>query len=79
MYETLAGHAGSGPVSSWGYNPAVDMDIGQPDQVPVGMVDYDGQANTKEHYVFATGPDPYNSSLTYRVLAYDVDSGREVG
>ncbi len=69
MYETLAGHAGGGPVSSWAWNPAVDMDIGQPDQVPVGMVDYDGKANTKEHYVFATGPDPYNSSLTYRVLA----------
>lgn len=69
MYETLAGHAGGGPVSSWAWNPAVDMDIGQPDQVPVGMVDYAGHANTKEHYVFATGADPYNPSLTYRVLA----------
>jgi hypothetical protein len=69
MYETVVGHAGAGHVSSWAWNPAVDMDIGQPDQVPVGTPDYAGQANTREHYVFATGPDPFNASLTYRVLA----------
>ena len=69
MYETVTTHASAGHVSTWAWNPAVEMDIGQPDQIPVGMVDYAGNANTKEHYVFATGPDPYVPSLTYRVLA----------
>jgi hypothetical protein len=68
MYES-AGHAYGGDASTWAWNPAVQYDIGQPDVVPSGMVDFEGRANTKEHYVFATGPDPVNPSLTYRVLA----------
>lgn len=69
MYETLIGHAGAGAISTWGYNPAVDYDIGQPDQIPVGMTDFEGKANTKEHYLFASGPDPVNTALTYHVWA----------
>lgn len=67
VYDTNWGHAGAGDISTWGYNPAVDYDIGQPDQVPVGTTDFEGKANTKEHYLFASGPDPVNSSLTYHV------------
>jgi hypothetical protein len=67
MYETLIGHAGGGNISAWGYNPAVDFDIGQPMPVPNGMTDFEGKANTKEHYLFASGPDPVNNSLTYHV------------
>jgi hypothetical protein len=69
MYETLIGHAGAGHVSTWAYNPAVDYDIGQPDQIPNGAVDFEGRSNTKEHYLFASGPDPVNPSLTYHVYA----------
>ena len=69
MYETLIGHAGAGDVSTWAYNPAVDYDIGQPDQIPNGSVDFEGKANTKEHYLFASGSDPVNPSLTYHVHA----------
>jgi|SRR5688572_25822018 hypothetical protein len=69
MYETVTNHAGIAHVSSWGWNPAVETDIGQPDQIPAGKVDYMGNANTKEHYVYETGADPVNGSLTYRVLA----------
>jgi hypothetical protein len=69
MYETLIGHAGSGDISTWAYNPAVDYNIGQPMPVPNGSVDFEGKANTKEHYLFASGPDPVNNSLTYHVWA----------
>jgi hypothetical protein len=69
MYETVSGHALPDHVSNWAWNPAVEYDVGQPDVVPEGMVDFEGRANTKEHYVLATGPDPYLPSLTYRVLA----------
>ncbi len=58
-----------GHVSLWGYNPAVQYDIGQPDVIPPGAVDFEGRSNTREHYLFASGPDPVNGSLTYRVLA----------
>jgi hypothetical protein len=68
MYEN-AGHSDPAHVSTWAYNDAVDYDIGQPDQVPAGKTDFEGKANTKEHYVFATGTDPANPSLTYRVYA----------
>ncbi len=68
MYES-ADHAYAGDASTWAWNPAVQYDVGQPDVIPSGAVDFEGRANTKEHYVFATGPDPVNSSLTYRVLA----------
>jgi hypothetical protein len=68
QYES-ASTASSGHVSTWGWNPAVLYDVGAPDVIPSGAVDFEGHANTKEHYVFATGPDPVNASLTYRVLA----------
>ena len=69
MYESGNPHAGSGHLSTWAWNPAVEADVGQPDQIPAGRVDYAGKANTKEHYEFATGQDPYNPALTYHVLA----------
>jgi hypothetical protein len=47
----------------------VEYDVGQPDVIPNGSLDFDGHANTKEHFVFASGPDPYDSNLTYHVLA----------
>ncbi len=56
-------------VSTWAYNPAVDYYVGQPATVPVGWVDFEGNANTREHFVFASGADPYAPNLTYRVLA----------
>ena len=69
LYETLSGHSHSSHLSAWAWNPAVEFNVGQPDQIPNGTVDFEGKANTKEHYVFATGPDPFNPALTYRVLA----------
>ena len=69
MYETVSGHQYAAPVSSWAWNPAVTYDIGQPDVIPNGALDFQGHANTKEHYVFASGSDPFNPALTYRVLA----------
>ncbi|HEU4366544.1 MAG TPA: hypothetical protein VFT13_13895 [Candidatus Krumholzibacteria bacterium] len=69
MYETVGNHAGAAHISTWSWNPAVEFDVGQPDVVPTGMVDFAGNANTKEHYLFATGSDPYNNALTYRVFA----------
>ena len=69
MYESVGNHAGAGHISTWSWNPAVTYDVGQPDVVPAGKVDFAGNANTKEHYEFATGPDPYNNALTYHVLA----------
>lgn len=69
MYETASGHSLPGDISTWSWNPAVEYDVGQPDVVPQGFVDFEGNANTKQYYVFATGADPYNPSLTYRVLA----------
>jgi hypothetical protein len=69
MYETIVGHDDPNHLSQWAWNPAVDYDIGQPDVIPAGEVDFEGKANTKEHYVFASGPDPVNGSLGYRVYA----------
>lgn len=69
MYETTANHGSPGHMSTWAWNPAVAYDIGQPDVIPSGTVDFAGNANTKEHYQFATGEDPYNPALTYRVFA----------
>jgi hypothetical protein len=69
MYETASGHALPGHVSTWAYNPAVEFDIGQPALIPAGAVDFDGQSGTKEHWEFASGPDPYWPALTYHVLA----------
>jgi hypothetical protein len=68
MY-TSTSDASGGHISAWGWNPAVQYDIGQPELIPSGALDFEGHSNTREHYVFATGPDPVNGSLTYRVLA----------
>jgi hypothetical protein len=56
-------------LSTWGWNPAVPFDVGQPASIPPGAVDFEGNANTREHWEFATGADPYQPQLTYRVLA----------
>jgi hypothetical protein len=56
-------------LSTWGWNAAVDFNVGQPIAIPGGMLDFEGLPNTKEHWVFATGQDPYAPALTYRVLA----------
>ena len=69
MYETASGHALPGHVSTWAWNPAVEFNVGQPIFIPAGAVDFEGRAASTEHWVFATGPDPYNPALTYRVLA----------
>lgn len=69
MYETAAGHSLPEPVSTWAWNPVVEFDVGQPELIPQGEVDFEGQASTREHWVFASGPDPYKPALTYRVLA----------
>ncbi|HEX6789840.1 MAG TPA: hypothetical protein VF247_00895 [Candidatus Krumholzibacteria bacterium] len=68
MYESAA-HNEAGDLTTWGYNPLVEFDVGQPDQVPAGFVDFEGKANTKEHYLFASGTDPSYPSLTYHVYA----------
>ena len=68
MYETMSGHGNGSHISSWGWNPAVQFDVGQPDYIPSGSVDFAGNANTREHYLFASGSDPFNASLTYRVF-----------
>jgi hypothetical protein len=59
----------SSHVSTWAWNPAVPYDVGAPDVIPSGAVDFEGNTNTREHYLFASGADPVNPSLTYRVLA----------
>lgn len=74
-YETARTHMDTGRVREWQWNPAVEYDIGHPASIPAGMVDFDGNAATGEHYVFATGPDPYDSTLTYHVLARNFSNG----
>ena len=69
MYETASGHALPGHISTWQWNPAVEFNVGVPDYLPPGAADFDGKKGTREHWVFAAGPDPYAPSLTYRVLA----------
>jgi hypothetical protein len=69
MYESVGDHRHPNPLSTWAWNPAVTYDVGQPEVIPAGAVDFLGRANTKEHYVFATGSDPFDGGLTYRVLA----------
>jgi hypothetical protein len=69
LYETVNGHQGAGPLSAWQWNEAVTFDVGQPAPVPPGRVDFDGKAGTTEHYLLASGTDPYDADLTYRVLA----------
>jgi hypothetical protein len=57
------------PLSVRQWNPAVQFDIGTPLSVPDGYVDFEGNPGTPYFYEFASGPDPYDSTLTYRVLA----------
>jgi hypothetical protein len=68
VYES-ARHPNPSHASTWAWNPAAEFDVGQPALIPNGAVDFNGQPNTTEHWVLATGPDPYQPSLTYRVLA----------
>ncbi|HXV14953.1 MAG TPA: hypothetical protein VEC56_12175, partial [Candidatus Krumholzibacteria bacterium] len=68
MY-TSTGDSNTGHISTWGWNPAVQYDIGQPEVNAPGTLDFEGRAGTREHYLFATGADPAVPSLTYRVLA----------
>lgn len=68
-YETVQTHRFTGDLDQWQWNPAVAYDIGQPVMNPPGVADFDGRYGTKQHYVLAEGPDPYNPALTYRVLA----------
>jgi len=69
MYETASGHALPGHISTWAWNPAVEFDVGQPIFIPPTAVDFEGNAATNQHWVFAAGSDPYQPALTYRVLA----------
>lgn len=69
MYETQGSHASAGRVEDWAWNRAVAFNVGAPEINPAGVADYAGNTNTREHYVFATGTDPVNGGLTYRVLA----------
>jgi hypothetical protein len=57
------------PLSVRQWNPAVEFDIGTPLSVPDGYVDFEGNSGTECFYEFASGPDPYDSTLTYHVLA----------
>ncbi len=66
-YESV--ESGADHISTWTWNSAVTYDIGQPLPIPAGTVDFEGRSNTNEHWVMATGPDPYAPNLTYRVLA----------
>lgn len=74
-YETARSHMYDGRIREWQWNPAVEYDIGSPATVPAGMVDFDGNAGTSEHFIFASGPDPYDSTLTYHVLARNFSNG----
>ena len=69
LYQTVPDHESPAHMSQWMWNPAVEFDIGQPDQVPPGTTDFEGNYPSDEHYIFAEGPDPFDPDLTYRVLA----------
>jgi len=69
QYESYNGHNYQAHVSQWQWNAAVMYDVGRPDRVPDGHVDFEGKPATDEHYEFATGPDPFDPSLTYHVFA----------
>jgi hypothetical protein len=74
-YQTVSSHQKVEPLQEWQWNPAVQYDIGAPAAVPAGVSDFDGRTGTTEHYVFASGPDPYDSTLTYSVLARNFTKG----
>lgn len=69
QYESCLSHMYPADISAWQWNPAVACDVGQPDRIPAGLRDFEGKTGTSEHYEFATGLDPYDSSLSYHVLA----------
>jgi hypothetical protein len=69
VYETVSHHNNSLHLSRWSWNPAVEFDVGQPDQIPAGATDYAGTYPSNEHWVFASGADPHRNDLTYHVLA----------
>lgn len=69
LYESYNRHNRAEHISTWQWNRAIEFDVGQPDQIPEGTVDFDGTSNSSEHYIMETGPDPYDANLTYRVLA----------
>jgi hypothetical protein len=74
-YETATTHKHGADLSLWQWNPAVQADIGKPAQVPGGMVDFDGNRGTTEHYVMEIGPDPVNGFVEYTLLARRFDRG----
>ena len=67
MYETQ--DQSNAHVSQWAWNPAVNYNVGQPATIPPNKVDFEGRTGTREHYVYSSGPDPYNPALTYRIFA----------
>ncbi len=75
LYESFNGHYFQQPISEWQWNPAVEYDVGVPAPVPEGFVDFEGVAGSNEHFEFASGPDPYDPSLTYHVLARNFTNG----
>jgi hypothetical protein len=68
-YEYKSVHHSDAHVATWAYNPAVDYNIGQAMTIPAEAVDFDGKTNTTEHWLYASGQDPYAPGLTYRVFA----------
>lgn len=68
-YRAVAGDSDQIPLSSWQWNAAVQFDIGRPASIPDGYVDFEGNTGSKNFYEFASGPDPYDSTLTYHILA----------
>ncbi len=75
LYLSSGSHTYTGYIADWQWNPAVEYDIGHPETVPDGLVDFDGNPGTNQHYEFATGPDPYDPSLTYHLLARKFSNG----
>ncbi len=67
MYQTV--EQSNNPLSEWAWNSAAEFNVGLPETIPNGRVDFEGHANTKEHWLFASGADPYAPSLTYQVFA----------
>jgi hypothetical protein len=68
-YRTKVWSIDAVPISVCQWNPAVQYDIGYPTSVPDGYVDFEGKTGSQNFYEFASGPDPYDSTLTYHVLA----------
>ncbi|MEJ2720136.1 MAG: hypothetical protein P8181_03215, partial [bacterium] len=75
LYLSSGSHTYDGYIADWQWNPAVEYDIGRPERVPDGVVDFDGVPGTNQHYELATGPDPYDPSLTYHLLARNFSNG----